>query len=245
MFIEWTFVISSVTLISAEWKADRIVGGHSAVPWQASLLKNKNHYCDAVIYSDEIVITAAHCIPVNENTIVTIRVSSFKCHSGGQVVNVSKTEIHEHFTRSLSNDIAVIRLNSSLQMGVNVMSIPLADISPQHGSTATISGWKDGGCNKPGFRTLLEKPVAIVDCQKSYGKNIPRNMICAAALKRDFCSAKTGGPLVSGGKLVGIDSLGIGCTNKNYPGIYANVAELKPWILKAIKKVSLPGTGKV
>ena len=46
------------------------------------------------------------------------------------------------------------------------------------------------------------------------------------------------GPMVSNikgkAKLVGVTSWGFGCANKNYPGIYTNVANVKQWILKTI-----------
>ena len=39
-------------------------------------------------------------------------------------------------------------------------------------------------------------------------------------------------------KLVGVTSWGFGCANKNYPGIYTNVANVKQWIFKAITDLS-------
>ena len=39
-------------------------------------------------------------------------------------------------------------------------------------------------------------------------------------------------------KLVGITSWGFGCADKNYPGVYTNVANVKGWIFKTISDLS-------
>ncbi|XP_017075151.2 trypsin alpha-3-like [Drosophila eugracilis] len=243
MLIQWIFLISMVTLISAIWIPERIVGGHSvpisAVPWQASLLKDGKHCCGAVIYSDQIVLTAGHCIS-EDDTIITIRVGSSEGNSGGQVVNVSRIEVHESHGTSYSNDIAVIRLQTRLRMGANVSPIPLATSSPRPGSSASVTGWGAIGWNQKVSNSLLETRVNIVDwksCRKSYGKILTKEMLCAAAPGKDSCSRDSGGPLVSDGKLVGIVSFGKGCANPKYPGVYVDVAKMKSWIYKAIKEV--------
>ena len=58
------------------------------------------------------------------------------------------------------------------------------------------------------------------------------NMICAAVSDgdKDFCSGESGGPLVVGGKLVGIVSWGVGCAMSYFPGVYSNVATLKSFV---------------
>jgi len=251
MLTQWISLVSSVILISAESNTDRIFEGHSVpiseIPWQASLHRNGKHTCDAVIYNDRIVITTAHCIPTDNNTEITIRVGSSMSNSGGQVVNVSRIEIHEGFGQSLSNDIAVIRLQSPLQMGVNVKSIPLANSSPKPESFASVSGWGPVGCHHADSSSLLQTKVNIVDmdsCQKIYVQGITKNLICAAPLKKGFCSGGSGGPLVSDGKLIGIVTLGNGCAHPDYPAIYIDVAQLKSWILKAIQQVLCPCSKK-
>ncbi|XP_016967468.1 trypsin delta-like [Drosophila biarmipes] len=247
MLTQWIFLVFGFFLVSAESITERIFGGNSVrisdIPWQASLHRNGKHTCDAVIYSDNIVISAAHCIPTNNNTKITVRVGSTLSDSGGQEVIVSRSKIHERFGHSLSNDIAVIRLQSSLQMGVNVRSIPLANSSPRPESTASVSGWGPVGCHQEEANSLLETNVVIVDldsCQRSYGQGVPKDVICAAASEKGFCSGGSGGPLVLDGQLVGIVSFGKGCAHPEYPGIYIDVAQQKSWILKAIRKVLCP-----
>ncbi|XP_017075129.1 trypsin delta-like [Drosophila eugracilis] len=246
MFVQWILLICSAALISSKGLPERIVGGQSvsilSVPWQASLQKFGGHHCGAVIYSEKIVLTAAHCTERKPPYMFSVRVGSSISGFGGQVVKVSQILEHESFGRGFaeSNDIAVIQLQSNLIMGFGVSSIPLADSSPQPRSLAFVSGWGSIESYGKGSTTLLGTTVAIVDrdsCMSSYRGRISKDMICASAPGKDSCRGDSGGPLVFDGKLVGIVSFGMGCALSEYPGVYANVAELKPWIVKTIKRL--------
>uniref|UniRef100_A0A6P4E226 trypsin n=1 Tax=Drosophila rhopaloa TaxID=1041015 RepID=A0A6P4E226_DRORH len=244
MYVHWIFLIYSVTLVCSKWTPERIVGGHSvsieAVPWQASLLKNGIHDCGAVIYSEKIVLTAAHC--VDSPDTFQVRVGSSISNFGGQVVNVLRIIKHEQFGRyyGISHDIAVIKLQTSLRMGCGVSSIPLANSYPRPGSLVSVSGWGRTRTYGKGSDFLLETTVAIVDqnaCRNSYYGQITKEMICAAAPRKGVCNGDSGGPLVFNGTLVGIVSFGGICAHPYFPGVYANVAELRPWILRAIQRL--------
>lgn len=245
MFVQWIFLAFSVTVVSSNWIPERIVGGDLitilSVPWQASILRLGRFHCGAAIYSEDIVITAAHCLTDRETEFLSVRVGSSFTFFGGQVVRVSRVLLHEEYDQSWSNDIAVMRLQSKLRLGSAVSVIPLADTPPASGSPATVSGWGAIGYKKNYPMSILSASVDIVDqdqCRRSYGRKITKDMICAAAPGKDACSGDSGGPLVSGNKLVGIVSFGKKCAHPEYPGVYANVAELKPWILGAIERIT-------
>ena len=57
-------------------------------------------------------------------------------------------------------------------------------------------------------------------------------MFCAGYLEggKDSCHGDSGGPLVHNNQLIGVVSWGIQCALPNYPGVYANIANLRPWI---------------
>ncbi|XP_017011849.3 trypsin alpha-like [Drosophila takahashii] len=241
MFLQWAFLISSATLISAgslsNW--ERIVGGQPAniseVPWQASLEVDGEHDCGAVIFSDQILITAAHCVRRRNLKVYSVRVGSSKPNQGGQLVKIAGVMRNERNT----NDIAVIRLKTKLQLGDSVRPIPLADKDPADGASALVSGWGRIKYQGSVAKTLLKVTVNIVNrrvCSASYGY-IARDQICAAAPGKDSCQGDSGGPLVSDGKLVGIVSTGNGCALPHFPGIYVNVARIRPWIDNAIKSL--------
>ncbi|KAH8325937.1 hypothetical protein KR067_010466, partial [Drosophila pandora] len=229
---------------SAGWLQGRIVGGYSVdislVPWQASVQIDGKQECGGVIYSKDIIITAAHCVKGILVSSVSVRVGSADIDKGGHVVPVSKIILHERFNEfTATNDIAVLHLKSSLLMGEDIRTILLADKPPSPGAPALVSGWGRVGFNLPKSEVLLATDVHIVDhqqCNKAYNGKLDETMICASAFGKDACRSDSGGPLISDGKLVGIVSFGNGCAEPHIPGVYVNVAKLKPWILKAAER---------
>ena len=84
---------------------------------------------------------------------------------------------------------------------------------------------------------MLQVTVPIVDrkiCAAAYSflNDITLRMICAGLDKggKDACQGDSGGPLTANKLLYGIVSWGYGCAKPKYPGVYTNVAELRPWI---------------
>uniref|UniRef100_A0A8C8VQU9 Peptidase S1 domain-containing protein n=1 Tax=Pelusios castaneus TaxID=367368 RepID=A0A8C8VQU9_9SAUR len=85
-------------------------------------------------------------------------------------------------------------------------------------------------------------------CERSYPGMITSTMLCAGYLEggKDACQVRSlihwhlllstytqgdsGGPLVCSGELQGIVSWGVGCAQKDQPGVYTKVCSLLPWI---------------
>ncbi|XP_060648507.1 LOW QUALITY PROTEIN: trypsin alpha-3-like [Drosophila nasuta] len=188
-----------------------------------------------------IIITAAHCVcdknaNILDPKIFDVRVGSSTSNDDGSVIKVAKTIVHDRFTLNphlMEYDIALILLSSPLEMGPTVKAIPLAESVPNDGASAIVSGW---GWTETGEASLHLKKVSVnivsrEECARAYGyKRITQVTICAAAPGKDSCGGDSGGPLVYEGELVGIVSYGYGCAEPGYPGVYANVVELRKWI---------------
>jgi hypothetical protein len=78
-------------------------------------------------------------------------------------------------------------------------------------------------------------------CNTAYGGVIEPNMICASAPGHDTCQGDSGGPLVCpkangqpGFVLTGVTSWGRGCAQPGYPGIYARISHVLPWISETL-----------
>ncbi|XP_065370514.1 trypsin alpha-4-like [Calliphora vicina] len=221
----------------------RIVGGEattiSSFPWQISLQRSGSHSCGGSIYNSKIIVTAAHCLQSVSTSVLKIRAGSSYWNSGGVLVGVAAYKSHEGYNyKTMVNDIAIIRLSSSLMMSSTIKAIALATNAPPSGAAATVSGWgttSSGGSIPAQLRYVNLKIVDRSQCASStygYGAEIKSTMICAYTADKDSCQGDSGGPLVSGGVLAGVVSWGYGCAYANYPGVYADVAVLRTWVTK-------------
>ncbi|XP_073813915.1 trypsin alpha-3-like [Musca autumnalis] len=227
----------------------RIVGGTATTitnfPWQISLQRSGSHSCGGSIYSTKIIVTAAHCLQSVSASVLKVRAGSSYWSSGGTLVSVAAFKNHEGYnSKTMVNDIAVIRLSSSLTTSSSIKTIGLATSAPANGASASVSGWgteKSGSSSIPSqLRYVDVKIVGTTQCASStygYGSEIKSTMICAYTVGKDACQGDSGGPLVSGGVLVGVVSWGYGCAATGYPGVYADVAVLRSWVVSAASSV--------
>ena len=84
-----------------------------------------------------------------------------------------------------------------------------------------------------------------------YKTSIPKVMMCAGYKdgEKDTCDGDSGGPLVVQNEdknyfLAGITSWGLGCAEKNRPGVYTRVSEVLEWIqeITGIQGIKLPSS---
>uniref|UniRef100_A0A1A9ZZU1 Peptidase S1 domain-containing protein n=1 Tax=Glossina pallidipes TaxID=7398 RepID=A0A1A9ZZU1_GLOPL len=249
---KWTFVVL-FSLLACVFAATmpkgmlpqldgRIVGGKPTTieksPWQVSLQRGGSHFCGGSFYDKNHIVTAAHCLQGAVSSQIKVRAGSTTWDQGGIVLDVADLKIHEEYSSSLmTNDVAVIRLASSVKYSSTIKNIELAKKAPADGAEASVTGWgtlHSGGASLPAIlQTVNVDIVSREKCASSsygYGSQIRPTMICAYTEGKDSCQGDSGGPLVSGGRLVGVVSWGYGCAFPNYPGVYADVADLRQWI---------------
>ncbi|XP_017106217.2 trypsin alpha-like [Drosophila bipectinata] len=227
----------------------RIVGGTTTTinsfPWQISLQRSGSHSCGGSVYSANIIVTAAHCLQSVSASSLKVRAGSSYWSSGGSLVSVASFRNHEGYNaNTMVNDIAVIRLSSSLSFSSSIKAIGLATYNPANGASASVSGWGTQSYGSSSIPAQLQyvdlKIVSQSNCASSsygYGSQIKSTMICAYSASKDACQGDSGGPLVSGGVLVGVVSWGYGCAYANYPGVYADVAVLRSWVISTANSI--------
>ncbi|KAH8281573.1 hypothetical protein KR054_001610, partial [Drosophila jambulina] len=244
MHLLFTFLLlSSVSLLAASpgliQPEERIIGGNDIeideAPWQVSLQYNGLHNCGGSIYSETIIITAAHCVHGFEVEKMSIRAGSSKHNSGGILVKVAALKYHESYNDKHDNDVAVLKLEEPLALNQYVQSIPLAKSDPAQGSKALSTGWGLAFLDKPvhlqGAKLRIESKRW---CKLKYPFRVHVGDICAGHIGKAVCYGDSGGPLVVNGKLVGIVSR----TTRTLclgGGLYASVAHYRKWILEAIQ----------
>ncbi|KAM8711112.1 hypothetical protein ACLKA7_000274 [Drosophila subpalustris] len=227
----------------------RIVGGEDAdireFPHQISMRYKGNHRCGGTIVASNIIVSAAHCVNTLANasnlTIVAGSTTLFQLSDNAQVLPVRKFIIHDKYrTLNNDNDAAILLLDGDFEFNEFVQPIPLATELPQEGTPVTVTGW--GVTTENGYLpNILQKVIVnVVDnaaCKKAYRIMLTQNMMCAAqdGGGKDACQGDSGGPLIYNNQLLGIVSWGTGCARPKYPGVYAAVPVVRPWLEETIK----------
>lgn len=212
-------------------------------PWQVAILNDSAPHCGGSIYSEDIIITAAHCVVGIAEEHLTVRAGSAQQLSGGQLEQVAAIVSHSAYDpKTTENDIAVVRLAHPLEFGPLVQQIPLATEIPENGADAFVTGWGNIGLEYPedlhGVKVqMIDHEICALTKYPMMGYKITEDMICAAGELKDACDGDSGGPLVYNGELVGVVSWGRGCATPGYPGVYANVAHFHDWLLDTIENI--------
>ena len=227
----------------------RIVGGRETSieehPWQVSLQTFGFHFCGGSIISKDTILTAGHCTTSYPASYITVRVGSSRTARGGALHQVDQIVRHEQFKTNMygipENDVAVLKLKTSIELGKTAQPIPLfeQDEESVEGVLSTISGWgatTEGGSTPEVLRTVDVPIVTKTECNKAYESfgGVPAGQICAAfpAGGKDTCQGDSCGPLVIAGRQAGIVSWGNGCARKGYPGVYTEIAAFRDWLTK-------------
>lgn len=231
--------------------ADRIVGGENAptpIPWQVSVRQGTGgggHFCGGTILDATTVMCAAHCFSTGQSMsgyyVMAGATSRFQ---SGQTIQIANGVWNSANPYSGSNyDFIILKLSSPLSFNSDVQAacLPDASFAPDTtGQTCFVSGWgttlESGANSLPTQLQWVDVPmITNAQCSNSYS-GITNAMICAGYPEggKDSCQGDSGGPLICAvnGKahLVGVVSFGVGCALPNWPGVYARVTAVLPWI---------------
>ncbi|RXG58495.1 Serine protease easter [Armadillidium vulgare] len=177
-----------------------------------------------------------------------------RCSPPHIVAGVEDTVLHPKYnTRGKSSDdVALIRLNLTLDFDsttIEPVCLPPNGFNFKAfaGNRAPVAaGW---GLTEHGNSSniLLRVNVPIADdalCRKRYKEKFVGNQLCVGGAEdgSDSCRGDSGGPLVMTAQdgptfyQVGIVSFGpFPCGLHRFPGVYANVADYKDWIINNLR----------
>lgn len=240
----------------------RIIGGSDAgdqLSYTVSIQdRHGNHYCGGSLISKDCVLTAAHCtdkVTGKGPLTVVIGRNSLSREGGGERLKVRWEKIHPNYAVEKANlewkyDFALMCLARPTMTIAKVIKLNRDDSFPRAGSQVKVSGWGDTNPDEnvrqqsDKLQVATLRTVSNNECSGitgmyesysvSYKGYIEDNMMCAKNRKRDSCQGDSGGPMVFQGKLVGVTSWGVGCNNKNFPGVYARVSSAYRWIRRNI-----------
>uniref|UniRef100_A0A1I8NTN9 Peptidase S1 domain-containing protein n=1 Tax=Stomoxys calcitrans TaxID=35570 RepID=A0A1I8NTN9_STOCA len=242
---------SAFAVFSPNDFSGRIVNGVNTTiqkhPHQVSLqTTDGRHFCGGSIISEDIVVTASHCLMNLEGPHeLKVRLGATEYNTGGELVSVKSFRMHENFDTELrTNDVGVVKLSSPVRESSRVRYIKLTEKTPPTGTRGTITGWGASCFLVCDLVThLQEVEVEIIDyktCASSeynYGSEVRETMVCTYAVEKGSCQSDSGGPVVVAGKLVGLVSWGAGCAVPGFPSVHADVASARSWIEKVAKEL--------
>jgi trypsin len=227
----------------------RIIGGKptsiQTFPFAASLQDSGGHFCGGSLITKHVVLTAAHC----QGGRYSVKLGATKWDSGGQEIDMQKEVPHPGYNdRTTDKDYMLVLLDkpATLNSDVKLVKLNSQNAKPGAYDKVTVLGWGvttpsgNGGVSDK-LMTVDVNAISNNDCenhgsgQDSYDGQISDHMLCAKVPQggRDSCQGDSGGPLVdNNGVQIGVVSWGIGCAEKEHPGVYARVSNEIDWIEK-------------
>uniref|UniRef100_A0A8C8SVE2 trypsin n=1 Tax=Pelusios castaneus TaxID=367368 RepID=A0A8C8SVE2_9SAUR len=224
---------------------DKIVGGYTcpphSQPWQVYFTYGANYgWCGGSLINEWWIISAAHCY---KTTLVAHLGEHDTTADEGteQHIQVAKAIPFPQYNQyTMNNDIMLVKLAQPAQFSAYVQPIPIASSCPVPGTTCLVSGWGNlltSGVQYPAALQCLNVPILSDSaCRTAYPGRITNNMFCAGYIEggKDSCQGDSGGPVLCNGQLTGVVSWGIGCAQKNNPGVYTTMCNYKSWIQEVI-----------
>jgi len=243
----------------------KIVGGTVVspsfkYPWMVGLFYGtttaSGQFCGASVIDSTHVLTAGHCTWQTPTTDIYAQVHRHNLNvspasESGQVRNVVKMILHPKYDPvGINNDVAIWVLDQPLD-SVTPITLDRDGTGLTPGTSVRVMGWGTTTYEGNPSSLLLQVNLQIIDqsqCKAAYANvenaEITNVMLCSGTPTggKDSCQGDSGGPLVINADTspvqVGVVSFGIGCGEKDYPGINARVSELISFIDAALVDVT-------
>ncbi|CAG0918914.1 unnamed protein product, partial [Notodromas monacha] len=205
-----------------EWQqmipyTDQISSPEGEIPYQAALVfpngdGRAEMHCGGILIAPAWVLSAAHCFPKGENSIVVLGETDLSVlDPDEQRFDIEKVVVHRDYQERSSpimNDIALVLLHGRAKLTKWVKTIQLPLTADEPTGYGIVSGWgstmpvtytsiktKDFMPNR--LQRLALPIVPLTLCETVY--NVRDSHICAGAFDeggKDSCKGDSGGPLV-------------------------------------------------
>lgn len=233
-----------------------IIGGkapnNTLATYMVALLSSKGNLCTGSLISSQWVLTAAHCnLKLGDKAIIGARSLD---EESKVVMNIEQVISHPDFLKEdlsfrkiLDDDIAVVKLEASLQGNYSTMLINTNTDQPMGGKYLRVAGYGLTEGDTAGTLYQVDVPhKSSARCLWLYitsgnfvtGIKIKDGLQFCAGYEDgqcDSCAGDSGGPIYTLDSAdrpvqVGITSFGIGCARKRLPGVYVRVSAYIDWL---------------
>ncbi|XP_017050632.1 phenoloxidase-activating factor 2 [Drosophila ficusphila] len=230
-------------------------------PWTIALISNETFIGGGSLIAPNIVLTAAHIV-LNKSA-QDIIVSAGEWEYGKALeqypfeeANVVKIVSHEKFHyKTGTNNLALLFLDQEYMITyrINTICLPRKNWA-SNDSRCFVAGWGKNGFRDHYYPTVLKKVempiVPWYTCQDQLRKTrlgsryvLPAGLICAGGEENiDSCTGDGGGALFcpmaedpQRFEQIGIVNWGIGCKQKDVPGVYTYLPDFRQWIDQQIE----------
>jgi secreted trypsin-like serine protease len=199
----------------------------------------------------DYVITAAHCVTTTNSSDIILTAgmhtqSSKTETKNRQVRTVQQIYIHpEYDSLIVTNDIALLRVDTSFKFTKYVQPACLPGGEPQPNDQVTIIGWGSKVIGGTQANTLKQAFTTVIGNCDTYWPQVDNSrQICVAnSISGDSaCQGDSGGPILhlfqSQYVVSGVASYVKDCNtqgNNNKPNVYTRVSAYKTWIKNIIE----------
>jgi len=225
-----TALLTAAALWSTAAPASAVKGGGptttKARPYAMLIELYGNQFCGGTLIAPTKVLTAAHCV-ANADDPSELRVIGGRTHvdgTGGTEREIASYRLDSRYgSPGFGYDAAVLTLDQPMPYRPAPVAGPKDGALVADGRTATVLGWGRTGPGVNGTRLKQAKLVIspVADCQPYTDTDTdPAAMLCGMprpGTTDSICPGDSGGPLISGGKVVGIVSSGNKYCDEQYP----------------------------
>jgi len=238
-----SLLITTALALPSRPAEDKILNGVNArvgqFPYQVAMRSRSSRslHCGGGILSNNVVLTAAHCVYGQYSSDYLITAGTIDLRSGGSDYNVASMVYHAGFNyNELFNDIALITISGSFSYNTNVqpLTLPSSGLNLPEGATVTAVGWGLTSYPSNTIPNILQTTglpvVSNSACQSLLGTIIAAGQICAGGIRgTGMCNGDSGSPLGYNGVIVGLVSWGQPCA-QGYPDVFTRVSAYLDWI---------------